>query len=162
MARDGVCPWACNITQGVDHGVGEARMAARAPAKMHDCVVVPNRRDRLDDFRRRISREFVVERPPDTRVASQSERNRRRAAVRGRAVEEALVKPIGGNVRPGPEDEGCPAHRGVLMVEKRADERSGQGKPGDAAARDAAGSSEAGSSEAGSSEAGKPLAQLRR
>ena len=83
MARDGVCPWACNIAQGVEHGADEPRVAARAPAEMHDRVVVPDRRDRLDDFRRRTSREFVVERLPGARVASQSERNRRRAAVRG-------------------------------------------------------------------------------
>ena len=105
-------------------------MAARAPAEMHDRVVVPDRRNRLDDFRRRKARGFVVERLPGARVASQSERNRRRAAVRGRAVEEALAKTIGGNLRPGREYEGCPTHRSVLMVEKRADERSGQGKPG--------------------------------
>ena len=86
MARDGVCPWAFNIGQGVEHRAGEPWMVAHAPAEMHNRVVAPDRRDRLDEFRRRKSREFVVERLPGARVASQSEHNRRRAAVRGIGV----------------------------------------------------------------------------
>ena len=74
--------------------------------------------------------ELVEQGLPRPGVAAQPERDRRRAPVRGRAGEEARVKTVGGNVRAGREREGRPAHRGVLVVEERIDERGGQGEPG--------------------------------
>ena len=103
MVRDGLCPWARDIAKSVEHGVGEVRMAARAPPEMHDRVVVPDHRNCLDEFRRRKAREFVVERVPDPGVASQPEGDRGQTAICGRSVEEARAEAISGNVRPGRE-----------------------------------------------------------
>lgn len=43
----------------------------RAPARMHVRIVVPDRHERLNDFRRRTAREFVEELPPDTEGGQQ-------------------------------------------------------------------------------------------
>ena len=130
MPRDDFRPRAPYVAQGVEHGAGEPRMAARAPAEVNDRIVVPDRRHRLDDLRRRRSLQFVEQGLPRPGIAAQPERDRRRAPVRGRAVEEARVKTVGGNVRAGREREGRTAYRGVLMVEERVDEGGRQGKAG--------------------------------
>ena len=130
LPRDDVRPWAPDLAQGVKDGAGEPRMAARTSAETNDRIVVPDRRHRLDDLRRRRSLEFVEQGLPGPGIAAQPERDRRRTPVRGRAVEEAHVMTVGGNVRAGRKREGRTAYRGVLMVEERVDERGGQGKPG--------------------------------
>ena len=58
---DGLRPRSLDFAEGFEHGAGEPRMAACAPPEMNDRVLVPDRRDRLDDVRRRKPREFVIE-----------------------------------------------------------------------------------------------------
>ena len=130
LPRDDLRPRAPDVAQGVEDGVGEPRMAARASSEANDRIVVPYRRHRLDDLRRRRSLEFVEQGLPRPGVAAQPERDRRRAPVHGRSVGEARVKTVSGNICAGREREGRSAHRGAPMVEERGDERRGQGEPG--------------------------------
>ena len=130
VSGDDFRPRARDVVQGVEHGPGKPRIAARTPAETNDRVVVPDRGPGLDDRRRGRALElFEQGRPgpgsPRSPSAIAAERRfaaeRSRRPSRRRSTGTRALTASAKSVR---------AHRGVAMAENRGDERGRQGKPG--------------------------------